>query len=77
MKGLDLTGFMPKSVGGGTGGGVNGTTNGPSVEHVNTDDPRAQIPPYKYDLYAVTNHYGNLSSGHCTFFFFFFWLFWF
>jgi ubiquitin C-terminal hydrolase len=29
------------------------------------DDPRTQTQPYRYDLYAVTNHYGNLSSGHC------------
>ena len=31
------------------------------------EDPRSQIPPYRYDLYGVTNHYGNLSSGHCEF----------
>jgi len=30
------------------------------------DDPRSQLPPYRYDLYGVTNHYGNLSSGHYT-----------
>ncbi|KAH8833175.1 hypothetical protein DL96DRAFT_712051 [Flagelloscypha sp. PMI_526] len=54
MRGLDLTGFMP------TGTGAAG------LEHVNKEDPRAQVPPYKYDLYGVTNHYGNLSSGHYT-----------
>lgn len=31
------------------------------------DDPRSQLPPYRYELYAVTNHYGNLTSGHCRF----------
>jgi len=30
------------------------------------DDPRLQIPPYRYDLYGVTNHFGSLSSGHYT-----------
>jgi len=30
------------------------------------DDPRTQLPPYRYDLYGVTNHFGNLTSGHYT-----------
>jgi len=30
------------------------------------DDPRAQVAPFTYDLYAVTNHFGSLSSGHYT-----------
>lgn len=30
------------------------------------DDPRTQLPPYKYDLYAVTNHTGSLTGGHYT-----------
>ncbi|KAH8826351.1 hypothetical protein DL96DRAFT_1697243 [Flagelloscypha sp. PMI_526] len=30
------------------------------------EDPRVQVPPYKYDLYAVTNHDGTLTNGHCT-----------
>ena len=29
------------------------------------EGPRAQTPPYRYDLYGVTNHFGTLSSGHC------------
>jgi len=29
------------------------------------EDPQTQLPPYRYDLYGVTNHYGNLTSGHC------------
>lgn len=30
------------------------------------DGARPKHPPkgWVYDLYAVTNHYGNLSSGH-------------
>lgn len=51
LKALDLTSFMPPSI------TANGS--GPSA------DPRIQQPPYRYDLYGVTNHYGNLSSGHC------------
>ncbi|KAG6850667.1 hypothetical protein H0H93_010395 [Arthromyces matolae] len=31
-----------------------------------SSDPRTQIGPYKYDLYAVTNHRGELNSGHYT-----------
>lgn len=39
-----------------------------------TFDPRAQVGPFKYDLYGVSNHMGTLSSGHCessSFFFVF------
>lgn len=36
-----------------------------------TFDPRAQVGPFKYDLYGVSNHMGTLSSGHCEFSFFF------
>lgn len=25
--------------------------------------------PHKYNLYAVSNHYGSMESGHCEFFF--------
>lgn len=32
-----------------------------------TFDPRAQVGPFKYDLYGVSNHMGTLSSGHCEF----------
>lgn len=31
------------------------------------DDPQTQSAPYRYELYGVTNHVGNLSSGHCEF----------
>lgn len=33
---------------------------------MSSEDPRAQMPPYRYDLYGVTNHSGNLSNGHYT-----------
>lgn len=55
LKGLDLTNYMPAPLPPGVGGALN----------VSQDDPRAQIPPYRYDLYGVTNHFGTLSSGHC------------
>lgn len=53
MKGLDLTSYMPH---------MDSKFGGPMP----ADDPRAQVPPFKYDLYAVTNHFGSLSSGHYT-----------
>ncbi|OAX40329.1 cysteine proteinase [Rhizopogon vinicolor AM-OR11-026] len=56
LKGLDLTNYMPPAP-------------PPGVAPVNgmgTDDPRVQMPPYKYDLYGVTNHFGSLSNGHYT-----------
>lgn len=55
LKSLDLTNYMPPPL---PPGIVNGTA-------LSSDDPRAQIPPYRYDLYGVTNHFGTLSSGHC------------
>jgi ubiquitin carboxyl-terminal hydrolase 8 len=60
LKGLDLTNYMPPPL-----------PPGVDKSHVNAgnplslDDPRSQLPPYRYDLYSVTNHYGSLSSGHC------------
>ncbi|KAI0701502.1 hypothetical protein BC835DRAFT_1323013 [Cytidiella melzeri] len=56
LKGLDLTNYMPPPLPPGVGG----------IQAMPQDDPRAQIPPYKYDLYGVTNHFGTLSSGHYT-----------
>ncbi|KAG1771533.1 hypothetical protein EDD22DRAFT_574345 [Suillus occidentalis] len=58
LKGLDLTSYMPPAL---PPGMHNGSVNG-----VGGDDPRVQTPPYKYDLYGVTNHFGNLSNGHYT-----------
>ncbi|PPQ64351.1 hypothetical protein CVT24_008420 [Panaeolus cyanescens] len=61
LKNLDLTNYMPPALPPGVdksqlNGGVS----------MSLDDPRTQQPPYRYDLYGVTNHFGNLSSGHYT-----------
>lgn len=56
LKNLDLTNYMPPPL-------PPGVHNG--GQQLSRDDPRAQTPPYKYDLYGVTNHFGTLSSGHC------------
>lgn len=58
LKGLDLTNYMLPPL-------------PPNADRTGTqtyppEDPRLQIPPYRYDLYAVTNHFGSLSSGHYT-----------
>jgi ubiquitin carboxyl-terminal hydrolase 8 len=56
VKALDLTSYMPPTL--------------PGSDHHRTlpaTDPRRQEPPYRYDLYGVTNHFGSLSSGHCEF----------
>jgi ubiquitin C-terminal hydrolase len=57
LKGLDLTNYMPSAL-------PPGVHKGP-VNGIDADDPRVQTPPYKYDLYGVTNHFGSLSNGHC------------
>ncbi|KAI0259432.1 hypothetical protein BC834DRAFT_833549 [Gloeopeniophorella convolvens] len=57
LRGLDLTNYMPPPLP--PGAGAHALPYAP-------DDPRAQVPPYRYDLYAVTNHFGSLSSGHYT-----------
>lgn len=61
MKGLDLTNYMPPPL---PPGADHSELNGGLP--MSPDDPRTQLPPYRYDLYGVTNHYGNLSSGHYT-----------
>ncbi|KAH6915772.1 ubiquitin carboxyl-terminal hydrolase 4 [Coprinopsis sp. MPI-PUGE-AT-0042] len=58
VKGLDLTNYMPPPLPPGA--------DKSEIMPLPLDDPRVQLPPYKYDLYGVTNHYGNLSSGHYT-----------
>ncbi|KAJ3860134.1 ubiquitin carboxyl-terminal hydrolase 4 [Lentinula novae-zelandiae] len=64
VKGLDLTELMPPPL---PVGADQSLLNGGMVNGVmSRDDPRIQVGPYKYELYGVTNHYGNLSSGHYT-----------
>ena len=63
MKSLDLTNYMPPPL---PPGVDKSQLNGGLP--LSLEDPRSQLPPYRYDLYGVTNHYGNLSSGHCEFF---------
>jgi ubiquitin carboxyl-terminal hydrolase 8 len=58
LKSLDLTNFMPPPLPPGA--------DKSQLNSVSPDDPRCQLPPYKYNLYGVTNHSGNLTSGHCT-----------
>ena len=60
MKSLDLTNYMPPPL---PPGVDKSQLNGGLP--MSLEDPRTQLPPYRYDLYGVTNHYGNLSSGHC------------
>ena len=55
LKGLDLTNYRPPPLPPGVSG----------VSPLSPDDPRCQLPPYRYDLYGVTNHFGTLSTGHC------------
>ncbi|KAH7922616.1 cysteine proteinase [Leucogyrophana mollusca] len=60
LRSLDLTNYMPPPLPPGMHKTpVNGTS--PIGE-----DPRVQMPPYKYDLYGVTNHFGTLGNGHYT-----------
>jgi ubiquitin carboxyl-terminal hydrolase 8 len=59
LKSLDLTHYMPTALPPGVDKVV------PGAQQLTMDDPRNQIPPYKYDLYGVTNHFGSLTSGHC------------
>ncbi|KAF5361806.1 hypothetical protein D9756_002213 [Leucocoprinus leucothites] len=61
MKSLDLTNYMPSPL---PPGADKSELNGGLPMSV--DDPRTQLPPYRYDLYGVTNHFGNLTSGHYT-----------
>ncbi|KZW00043.1 UCH-domain-containing protein [Exidia glandulosa HHB12029] len=60
IRGLDLTNYMPPPLPPGTARPAR------TSQPLRTDDPRMQVPPYKYDLYGVTNHYGTLTGGHYT-----------
>ncbi|XAO22189.1 hypothetical protein I312_100956 [Cryptococcus bacillisporus CA1280] len=59
IRGLDLTRYLPGPAGSSVGSGRQVGPDG-------TFDPRAQVGPFKYDLYGVSNHMGTLSSGHYT-----------
>ncbi|KIK96766.1 hypothetical protein PAXRUDRAFT_10598 [Paxillus rubicundulus Ve08.2h10] len=61
LRGLDLTNYMPPPLPPDTLKGC-----GHSSRADANSDPRVQVPPYKYDLYGVTNHFGSLSNGHYT-----------
>lgn len=61
MKGLDLTNLMPAPL---PPGADKSQVNGGLPQ--SPEDPRTQLPPYRYDLYGVTDHVGNLTSGHYT-----------
>ena len=50
VNGLDLTRYLPFRQ---------------PTGREDSDDPRTQLAPWKYDLYGVSNHMGTLSSGHC------------
>ncbi|KAL5633376.1 hypothetical protein ACGC1H_003762 [Rhizoctonia solani] len=58
LKDLDLTNYMPPP--------LTPNMDKEGLENFSPQDPRAQIPPYKYELYGVANHFGSLSSGHYT-----------
>ncbi|TKY88053.1 hypothetical protein EX895_003149 [Sporisorium graminicola] len=51
---LDLTNYMPPPLPPGT------------VKAASVPVSQSQIPPYLYDLYAVTHHFGSLNTGHYT-----------
>ncbi|KAH8817829.1 hypothetical protein DL96DRAFT_1820562 [Flagelloscypha sp. PMI_526] len=56
LEDLDMTEFVPSRM----------KSGGAGIEHANMEDPRTQVPPFKYDLCGVTNHDGNLTTGHYT-----------
>ncbi|KAG8221069.1 hypothetical protein J3R82DRAFT_2584 [Butyriboletus roseoflavus] len=61
IKSLDLTNYMPSPLPPDMRKNAGKPTPASAVS-----DPRVQAPPYKYDLYGVTNHFGSLSNGHYT-----------
>ena len=65
LKSLDLTNYMPAPLPPDLRKSVEKPTSTSSA----INDPRVQLPPYRYDLYGVTNHFGSLSNGHCPCFF--------
>ncbi|KAF8555660.1 cysteine proteinase [Imleria badia] len=61
LKSLDLTNYMPPPF----PPDMRKNAERPTPTSA-ANDPRLQVPPYKYDLYGVTNHFGSLSNGHYT-----------
>lgn len=58
LQGLDLTNYVPPPL-------------SPSLQksfHSEKGIPisRSQVPPFIYDLYSVTHHFGSLNTGHYT-----------
>ena len=74
LEGFDLGKFMPVSEGGTKGtamlGGDGGDTDmlekDSSLPSSVTGDATEAAPPPVYDLYAVSNHIGELGGGHYT-----------
>lgn len=65
---LDLTSYWPP-----VGTSSDGSTSSSSImsadreqQVLSTLPTRNQVPPFRYKLYAVANHYGNLTTGHYT-----------
>jgi ubiquitin carboxyl-terminal hydrolase 8 len=62
IKDLDLTNYLPPPLP--PSDQEYGRSYAKSMDTLR-EDPSTQVPPYRYDLFGVTNHYGSLSSGHC------------
>lgn len=63
---LDLTSFWPK-LGTYVSEGVEmRISTEKEAEMVESFPDRAQVSPFRYQLYAVVNHFGNLTTGHYT-----------
>ncbi|CUM63962.1 uncharacterized protein PRCAT00001550001 [Priceomyces carsonii] len=63
---LDLTSYWPD-----IGTSVNPSkdlsiSKSKEAEILSTLPTRNQVPPFRYKLYGVVNHFGNLSTGHYT-----------
>lgn len=61
-KGLDLTNYVPAPLPPILAKSYSSGSNGASGVLIS----RSQVPPYVYDLYAVTYHHGSLNTGHYT-----------
>ena len=65
---LDLQPFLQQEPATGVTGAVSPQVNSQSQFQAQPATPPQmyQIPPYKYKLYGVANHYGSLKGGHYT-----------